>query len=87
MSGDMLQRSSRTTGHISRSLNHLQTCVDLGSDQKAATLLRAGSDTEGKFIRCTWRLGKYSASFTYKLAFNYLTATNHPVPAHVLAKK
>lgn len=47
----------------------------------------AGSDTEGKFIRCTWQLGKYSASFTYELAFNYLTATNHHVPAHVLAEK
>lgn len=41
----MLQRSSRTTGHILRSPNHLQTCVDLGSDQKATTLLRAGKQT------------------------------------------
>lgn len=41
----MLQRSSRTTGRILRSPNHLQTCVDLGSDQKATTLLHAGKQT------------------------------------------
>lgn len=56
----MLQRSSKTTGHILRSPNRLQTCTDLSSDQKATTLLGPGKQA----ARGKQRKGSRGSSFS-----------------------